>query len=90
MFGIWKEIGVFEISEQTLADQARAMKLNEWLSELELGEIRREVSHDIQDEATEAISEEVKNQESSNGEVKGQSDTENENDRGHKKYLVKK
>ena len=44
MFGFWKEMGVFEISEQRLADQARVIKLNEWLSEVELEEIRREVS----------------------------------------------
>ena len=44
MFGFWKEMGVFEIPEQRLADQARVIKLNEWLSEVELEEIRREVS----------------------------------------------
>ena len=33
MLGIWKELGVFEISEQRLADQARAIRTNGWLSE---------------------------------------------------------
>ena len=83
MFGIWKEMRVFEISEQRLADQARAIKLNEWLSEVELEEIRREVSQDIQGGATVANSEEVENQEGFDGEGKKQSDTENDNDRGH-------
>ena len=76
-------MGFFEISKQRLADQARAIKLNEWLSEVELEEIRREVSQDIQGGATVANSEEVENQEGFDGEVRKQSDTENDNDRGH-------
>ena len=28
MFGIWKEIGVFEITEKRLADQARMIRVN--------------------------------------------------------------
>ena len=80
MFGIWKENGIFEISEQRLADQARAIKLNEWLSEVELEEIRREVSQDIQCGAIVANSEEVENQDGFDGEVRKQSDTENDND----------
>ena len=76
-------MGVFEISEQRLADQARATKLNEWLSEVELEEIRRKVSQEIQGGATVASSEEMKNQERVDGKVRKQSDTENENDRRH-------
>ncbi|XP_068738998.1 uncharacterized protein [Montipora capricornis] len=44
MLGIWKERGVFEVSEQRLADQARAIRTNGWLSEIELEEISRAVS----------------------------------------------
>ena len=49
MFGIWKEIGVFEITDQKLADEARMIRVNEWLSAVELEEIRGEVSHGIQE-----------------------------------------
>ena len=47
MIGIWNEIGVFETSEQRLADQARAIRRNGWLSEVELEEIKRELRHDV-------------------------------------------
>ena len=46
MLGIWKELGVFEISEQRLADQARAIRTNGWLSEIELEEIQRNTESD--------------------------------------------
>ena len=37
----WKEHGVFEITEQRLCDQARAIRKNGWLSDLELENIQR-------------------------------------------------
>ena len=37
----WEEHGVFEITEQRLCDQARAIRKNGWLSNLELENIRR-------------------------------------------------
>lgn len=37
----WKEIGVFEVTEQRLADQSRAIRTNGWLSEVELEDIQR-------------------------------------------------
>ena len=37
----WKEHRVFEITEQRLCDQARAIRKNGWLSDLELENIRR-------------------------------------------------
>lgn len=40
---IWDERGVFEASEQRLADQARAIRTNEWLTAAEIEEIRRKV-----------------------------------------------
>ena len=46
MLGIRKELGVFEISEQRLADQARAIRTNGWLSEIELEEIQRNTESD--------------------------------------------
>ena len=43
MTAIWREIGEFEVSEQRLADQARASKVNGWLSDIEIEELKREV-----------------------------------------------
>ena len=37
----WKGHGVFEITSQGLCDQARAVRKNSWLSDLELENIRR-------------------------------------------------
>ena len=75
-----KRWGFFEISEQRLVQQARAIKLNEWLSEVELEEIRTEMSQGIQDRVTVANSKEVENQEGFDGEVRKQSEIENDND----------
>ena len=42
MIAIWREIGIFEITEQRLVDQVRVIRTNEWLTDsLELQEIRR-------------------------------------------------
>lgn len=70
MLGIWKERGVFEVSEQRLADQARAIRTNGWLSEVELEEISRAVSlgeeneqnEDVRDESTQPEPEDNGNQ----------------------------
>ena len=43
MIAIWREIGTFEITEQRLVDQARVIRTNEWLTEVELEEIRRKM-----------------------------------------------
>ena len=37
----WKKHVVFEITEERLCDQARAIRKNGWLSDLELENIRR-------------------------------------------------
>ena len=50
MFKIWQDLGGFEITEQRLCDQARAIRKNGWLSDLELEAIRREISNETQDE----------------------------------------
>ena len=42
----WKEHGMFDTTEQRLCDQARAIRKNGWLSELELEEIQRMISLD--------------------------------------------
>ena len=54
MLAIWKEIGVFEVTEQRLADQVRAIKVNGWLSEVEIEEIRRNIE-DKQNDTNEAV-----------------------------------
>ena len=43
MIAIWREIGTFEITEQRLADQARAIRTNEWLTEVGYEEIRETI-----------------------------------------------
>ena len=50
----WKEHGVFEITEQQLCDQARAIRKNGWLSDLELENIRRMI-----DAVTEIVNESI-------------------------------
>ena len=41
MIAIWRETGTFKITEQRLVDQARVIRTKEWLTEVELGQIRR-------------------------------------------------
>ena len=56
----WKEHGVFfEITEQRLCDQARAIRKNGWLSDLELENIRRmiEAESEIMNESIEDVEE---------------------------------
>ena len=44
MSNIWRnDIGVFECSKQRLADQVRTIKVNRWLSDLEMKELRRKI-----------------------------------------------
>ena len=42
MFAFWREVKEFEIREQRLVDQARAIKVNGWLSDIEMEELKRE------------------------------------------------
>ena len=41
----WRDKGMFEIKEQNLCDQARAIRKNEWLSAVELEMIKRRVNN---------------------------------------------
>ena len=43
MIAIWSEIGTFEITKQRLVDQVRVAKIDEWLTEVKLEEIRRKI-----------------------------------------------
>ena len=55
----WKEHGVFEVTEQRLCDQARAIRKNGWLSDLELEKIRRmiDAESEIVNESIEDVEE---------------------------------
>ena len=55
----WKEHGVFEITEQRLCDQARDIRKNGWLSDLELENICRiaEAESEIVNQSTEDVEE---------------------------------
>ena len=46
MFRVWQEIGLFEATEQRICDQARAIRKNGWLSELEIEMIKRKISQE--------------------------------------------
>ena len=49
---IWDEIGVFPVSEQRLADQARQIRVNQWLTDTEIEEIDRRCRVIIHEEET--------------------------------------
>ena len=42
----WDEIGVFPVTEQKLADQARQIRTNRWLTDIGIEEIRRKVEQE--------------------------------------------
>ena len=43
MHVIWNEIGGFELTEQKLVGQARAVRTNKWFSDLELEQLQRKI-----------------------------------------------
>ena len=50
MFREWRDRGLFESTEQRVCDQARAIRKNGWLSQLELEVIKRQVEDEFQGE----------------------------------------
>ena len=64
MLTYWRELGVFSVSEQRLADQARAIKTNEWLIDIEMEEIKRMVSSEEEPTDSPTINEEPVSNES--------------------------
>ena len=46
MFRLLQEIGLFESIEQRIYDQARAIRKNGWLSELEIEVIKRKINQE--------------------------------------------
>ena len=59
MFREWRNRGLFESTEQRVRDQVRAIRKNEWLSQLDLETIRRQVEDDFQREFDEDAATEV-------------------------------
>ena len=50
MFRKWRDRGLFRSTEQRVCDQARAIRSNGWLSQAELGAIKRQVEDENQGE----------------------------------------
>ena len=48
MFREWRQRGMFDSTEQRVCDQARAIRKNGWLSELELESIRKKIESESQ------------------------------------------
>ena len=59
MFIEWRDRGLFESTEQRLCDQARAIRKNGWLSQLELEIIKRQIVDMFQGEFGEDAATEV-------------------------------
>ena len=59
MFREWTNRGLFESTEQRDCDQARAIRKNGWLSQLELEAIKRQVEDEFQGEFGEDAATEV-------------------------------
>ena len=49
MLGIWKEIGVFHLSEQQLAGQVLCIRNGKYLSDLEIEEIQRKIDQPLRE-----------------------------------------
>ena len=59
MFREWRDKGLFESTEKRVCDQARAIRKNGWLSQLELETIKRQVEDEFQGEFGEDAATEV-------------------------------
>ena len=55
----WRDRGLFESTEQRVCDQARAIRKNGWLSQLELETIKRQVEDEFQGDFDEDAATEV-------------------------------
>ena len=79
LFREWRDRGLFESTEQHVCDQARAIRKNGWLSELELEAIKRQVEDEFQgefgeDDATEL--ETVENEDTAENEAMVENEVE--------------
>ena len=44
MLSLWQHKGMFWVSEQRLVDQANTIRMNSWMTELEIEELERKVT----------------------------------------------
>ena len=58
MISIWQDRGMFEISEQRLADQVKQIKHNHWLTKVEVEEMSRIISRTEAGDYAEEVQEE--------------------------------
>ena len=63
MFREWRVRGLFESTEQRACDQARAIRKNGWLSQIELEAIKRQIEDEFQGEFGEDAATEVETEE---------------------------
>ena len=86
MHAVWKERGLQKITEQSLCDQARATRKNEWFTLVELDEIRRRmttVDEELEEQGLGCIDTEPEQVDELNGNVKVQiADNDTRNDEG--------
>ena len=59
MFREWRDKGLFESTEKRVCDQARAIRKNGWLSQIELETIKRQVEDEFQGEFGENAATEI-------------------------------
>ena len=59
MFREWRDRGLFESTEQCVCDQAKTIRKNGWLSQLELETIKRQVEDEFQGDCGEDAATEV-------------------------------
>ena len=79
MFREWRDRGLFESTEQRVCDQARAIRKNGWLSQLELEAIKRQVEDEFQGEFGEDDATEVEtagNEDTAENEAKVENEVE--------------
>ena len=92
---IWNQIGVFLVTEQRLADQARQIQTNKWLTDKEIKEIRRKLERkNSKVEVQENVQEIIEDNENKQGQVEEQGAQEilveqgHENEQQQKTYHV--
>ena len=86
MHAVWKERGLPNITEQSLCDQARAIRMNEWFTSVELDEIRRRITavdEEIEKQGTRRTDTENEQLDVTNGDVNVQiTENDTRNDEG--------
>ena len=81
---MWDEIGIFPVTEQRLADQAREIRTNKWLTDIEIEEIERQLGrHDSTVEVQEDEQEIIKRNENEQPQLEEQRAQEVLVEQGH-------